>query len=79
MIINPQSFLDIRCPNELGDNKLRVKMSIPKNQFKEYWQETQPSNVKVIDLFVRTKDREDLDFDELIIEVDIAPRVIQQS
>ena len=70
----------LRCSNDLGgDNKLKVKMSIPKNEFKEYWQETQPSNIKVIDIFVRTKDREEVDFDELIVEVDIMPSVVQQQ
>jgi len=34
---------------------LRVKMSIPKDQLKEFMEETQPSNMRIIDVFVRTK------------------------
>jgi len=53
-----------------------VKISIPKDQLKELLEETQPSNTKTIDVFVRTNDREDLDFDELILHVEISPPII---
>jgi len=54
-------------------------MSIPKDQLKELFEETQPSNAKIIDIFVRTKDRENLDFDELILDVELAPPVIRRE
>lgn len=58
--------------------QMRVRMSIPKDQFQEYWQETQPSNQKIINIFVRTKEGKDVDFNELIIEVEITPSVIRK-
>ncbi len=52
---------------------MRVKMSISKDQLKELFEETQAPNAKIVDIFVRTKSGENIDFDELILDVELSP------
>ncbi len=54
-------------------------MSIPKDPLKELIEETQAPNAKIVDIFVRTKGGENMDFDELILDVELSPPIIQRN